>query len=51
MALPARKQLKYWGLAAVLFAVIMWALGNVLMPFMPLHGVEARTIFGRLTLR
>ncbi|KJZ26452.1 AI-2E family transporter [Tritonibacter mobilis] len=33
MALPARKQLKYWGLAAVLFAVIMWALGNVLMPF------------------
>ena len=33
MALPARKQLKYWGLAAVIFAVIMWALGNVLMPF------------------
>jgi len=33
MALPARKQLKYWGVAAVLFAVVMWALGNVLMPF------------------
>ena len=33
MALPARKQLKYWGLAAVLFAVVMWALGNVLLPF------------------
>lgn len=33
MALPARKQLKYWGVAAVLFAVVMWALGNVLLPF------------------
>jgi len=33
MALPARKQLKYWGLAAVIFAVVMWALGNVLLPF------------------
>ncbi|UWQ76176.1 AI-2E family transporter [Leisingera sp. M658] len=33
MALPAQKQFKYWGIAAVVFAVVMWALGGVLMPF------------------
>ncbi len=33
MALPAKKQFKFWGLAAVVFAVVMWALGNVLLPF------------------
>lgn len=33
MALPAQKQLKYWGIAAVVFAVVMWALGDVLLPF------------------
>ncbi|AHD00378.1 AI-2E family transporter [Leisingera methylohalidivorans] len=33
MALPAQKQFKYWGIAAVMFAVVMWALGGVLMPF------------------
>ncbi|MGR3758992.1 AI-2E family transporter [Roseobacteraceae bacterium NS-SX3] len=33
MALPAQKQLKYWGIAAVVFAVVMWALGHVLLPF------------------
>ncbi|NSY38543.1 AI-2E family transporter [Leisingera sp. ANG59] len=33
MALPAKQQLKYWGIAALVFAVVMWALGNVLMPF------------------
>ena len=33
MALPARKQLKYWSIAAIGFAVVMWALGNVLLPF------------------
>ncbi|MFU1682649.1 AI-2E family transporter [Phaeobacter piscinae] len=33
MALPAQKQLNYWGIAAVVFAVILWALGDVLLPF------------------
>ncbi|NIZ14270.1 AI-2E family transporter [Phaeobacter sp. HF9A] len=33
MALPARKQLKYWSLAAIIFAVVLWTLGNVLLPF------------------
>ncbi|TNJ48206.1 AI-2E family transporter [Phaeobacter sp. B1627] len=33
MALPASKQLTYWGLALVIFSVVMWALGNVLLPF------------------
>ena len=33
MALPARDQLKYWGMAAIVFAVVLWFLGDVLLPF------------------
>lgn len=33
MALPAREQLKYWGVAAIAFAVVLWFLGDVLLPF------------------
>lgn len=33
MALPVREQLTYWGLAAALFLVVMWVLGDVLLPF------------------
>lgn len=33
MALPVRDQVKYWGIATVAFLVIMWALGNVILPF------------------
>ncbi|WP_425073108.1 AI-2E family transporter [Sagittula sp. S175] len=33
MALAVRTQLKYWGIAFVIFAVILWFLGNVLLPF------------------
>ena len=33
MALPVRDQLKYWGVAAALLAVILWYLGDVLLPF------------------
>lgn len=33
MALPTQVQLKYWGIAAVLLAVVLWALGDVLLPF------------------
>ncbi|UWQ26035.1 AI-2E family transporter [Leisingera aquaemixtae] len=33
MALPAKKQFKYWGVAALVFAVVMWSLGHVLLPF------------------
>ena len=33
MALPARKQLTYWGVAAVVFSLVLWALGHVLLPF------------------
>ena len=33
MALPARKQLTYWGIAAVAFSLVLWALGHVLLPF------------------
>ncbi|MBY6004305.1 AI-2E family transporter [Salipiger bermudensis] len=33
MALPVRTQLKYWGLAAAIFIVVLWFLGDVLLPF------------------
>ncbi|MCR9109847.1 AI-2E family transporter [Marivita sp. XM-24bin2] len=33
MALSARDQLKYWSVAAVVFAVVLWLLGDVLLPF------------------
>lgn len=33
MALPVRKQLKYWGLAAAVFIALLWLLGDVLLPF------------------
>jgi len=34
MALPVRDQLKYWGIAALVFFVLLWWLGNVIMPFL-----------------
>ncbi|OSP54242.1 AI-2E family transporter, partial [Pseudoruegeria sp. SK021] len=33
MAHPAQQQLKYWSIAAVVVLVTLWALGNVLLPF------------------
>ncbi|MEM7641596.1 MAG: AI-2E family transporter [Pseudomonadota bacterium] len=33
MALPANKQITYWGLAAAVFLVLLWYLGPVLLPF------------------
>ncbi|MDX1781837.1 MAG: AI-2E family transporter [Thalassovita sp.] len=33
MALPARDQLKYWGIATAVFAAVLWYLGDVLLPF------------------
>lgn len=33
MALPIRDQLKYWSITAAVIVVLLWALGNVLMPF------------------
>lgn len=34
MALPVREQLKYWGIAAAVFLLLLWFLGNVLLPFL-----------------
>ncbi|MFC6638767.1 AI-2E family transporter [Sulfitobacter sp. JBTF-M27] len=34
MALPIRDQLKYWGVAAAVFLVALWFLGDVLVPFL-----------------
>ncbi len=34
MALPIRDQLKYWGIATVVFLLVLWFLGNVLLPFL-----------------
>ena len=33
MALPVKDQLRYWGIAAAIFALLLWALGDVLLPF------------------
>ncbi|MGJ8546949.1 MAG: AI-2E family transporter [Sulfitobacter sp.] len=33
MALPIRDQLKYWGVATGLFIIVLWFMGNVLLPF------------------
>jgi predicted PurR-regulated permease PerM len=34
MALPVRQQLTYWGLATAGFLFVLWALGNVILPFL-----------------
>ncbi|WP_099912182.1 AI-2E family transporter [Puniceibacterium antarcticum] len=34
MALSARDQLKYWGIATLIIAVTLWYLGDVLLPFL-----------------
>ena len=33
MALPIKDQAKYWGVATVAFLVILWSLGDVILPF------------------
>lgn len=33
MALPVKDQLRYWGVAAAIFVLCLWALGDVLLPF------------------
>ncbi len=33
MALPIRQQLKYWGIATAVFFVVLWFLGDVILPF------------------
>ncbi len=33
MGLPVRDQLKYWGIAAAVFFVVLWFLGDVILPF------------------
>jgi len=34
MALPVREQMKYWGIAAAVFFVLLWFLGDVILPFL-----------------
>jgi predicted PurR-regulated permease PerM len=34
MALPVGIQLRYWAIAAAVFFVLLWALGDVIMPFL-----------------
>ena len=33
MALPVRDQLTYWGIAFAVFLILLWVLGNTLLPF------------------
>lgn len=34
MALPVRQQVTYWGIAAAVFLLALWALGDVILPFL-----------------
>ena len=34
MALPGNQQLRLWGIATVVFLVLLWAFGDVLLPFL-----------------
>ncbi|MDX5350502.1 MAG: AI-2E family transporter [Paracoccaceae bacterium] len=34
MALPTKDQIRYWGIAAVVFLALFWFLGDVLLPFL-----------------
>ena len=34
MALPIREQAKYWGIAGVVILLVLWAMGDVLLPFL-----------------
>jgi hypothetical protein len=34
MALTVRQQLVSWSIAAVVFLLLLWLLGNVLLPFL-----------------
>ncbi|SFS03543.1 AI-2E family transporter [Yoonia litorea] len=33
MALPIKDQLKYWGIATAVFLIVLWFLGDVILPF------------------
>ena len=33
MALPVKEQVGYWSVATVAFSVVLWYLGDVLLPF------------------
>ncbi|MBV1897513.1 MAG: AI-2E family transporter [Rhodobacteraceae bacterium] len=33
MSYPVRVQLKYWGITALVFVIVLWVLGDVLLPF------------------
>ena len=33
MALSVRDQIRYWGIATAAFLVILWFLGDVILPF------------------
>ena len=33
MALPVNVQLRYWGIVAAVFLLLLWFLGDVLVPF------------------
>lgn len=34
MSMPVRQQMKYWGIAAAIFFIVLWGLGNVILPFL-----------------
>ena len=34
MALPVRTQMKYWGIVSAIFLIVLWFLGDVILPFL-----------------
>ncbi len=34
MGLPVREQITYWGIAAAVFLLVLWSMGNVILPFL-----------------
>jgi predicted PurR-regulated permease PerM len=33
MALPVKDQMKYWGITTAIFMIVLWYLGDVILPF------------------
>ena len=33
MALPVKDQMRYWGIAIAVFFIVLWFLGDVILPF------------------
>ena len=55
MALPVRDQAKYWGITAVLLLLVLWLMGDVILPFIVggaiVYPMRPGSLFDPLTVR